>query len=52
MPPEKVCEKLRTKDAQICELKFDKSIDWKTVDVKKLRVKELKKILEDWGEVG
>uniref|UniRef100_F1LCB4 Mesencephalic astrocyte-derived neurotrophic factor homolog n=1 Tax=Ascaris suum TaxID=6253 RepID=F1LCB4_ASCSU len=50
MPPEKVCEKLRTKDAQICELKYDKSIDWKTVDVKKLRVKELKKILEDWGE--
>lgn len=22
MPPEKVCEKLRTKDAQICELKY------------------------------
>lgn len=29
----------------------DKSIDWKNVDLKKLRVKELKKILEDWGEV-
>ncbi|KIH65756.1 hypothetical protein ANCDUO_03916 [Ancylostoma duodenale] len=22
MPPEKVCEKLKTKDAQICELKY------------------------------
>uniref|UniRef100_A0A1I8EA05 Mesencephalic astrocyte-derived neurotrophic factor homolog n=1 Tax=Wuchereria bancrofti TaxID=6293 RepID=A0A1I8EA05_WUCBA len=50
MPVEKVCEKLRTMDSQICELKFDKDIDWKTVDLKKLRVKELKKILEDWDE--
>ncbi|CAD5219310.1 unnamed protein product [Bursaphelenchus okinawaensis] len=51
MPPAKVCsEKLQKKDSQICELKFDKSIDWKTVDLKKLRVKELKKILENWGE--
>ncbi|VDP15767.1 unnamed protein product [Onchocerca flexuosa] len=50
MPVEKVCEKLRTMDSQICELKFDKSIDWETVDLKKLRVKELKKILENWGE--
>ncbi len=29
---------------------IDKQIDWKTVDLKKLRVKELKKILEEWGE--
>ncbi|KAL3982842.1 Ubiquitin-conjugating enzyme E2 N domain protein [Acanthocheilonema viteae] len=50
MPVTKVCEKLRTMDSQICELKFDKSIDWKTVDLKKLRVKELKKILDGWGE--
>jgi hypothetical protein len=51
MPAEKVCEKLRTKDAQICDLKFDKEIDWKTIDLKKLKVKDLKKILENWGEV-
>ena len=50
MPPEKVCEKLRTKDAQICELKYDKPIDWKTIDLKKMRVKELKNILNEWGE--
>ncbi|VDD89358.1 unnamed protein product [Enterobius vermicularis] len=50
MPPEKVCEKLRAKDAQICELKYDKAIDWKTVDLKKMRVKQLKKILDEWGE--
>lgn len=28
----------------------DKQIDLSTVDLKKLRVKELKKILDDWGE--
>ncbi|KAI6233794.1 MANF/CDNF-like protein [Aphelenchoides fujianensis] len=50
MPPAKVCEKLKQKDSQICDLKFDKGIDWKTVDLKKLKVKDLKKILENWGE--
>ncbi|XP_066451041.1 putative RNA-binding protein 15B [Eleutherodactylus coqui] len=29
---------------------YDKQIDLSTVDLKKLRVKELKKILDDWGE--
>lgn len=31
-------------------LSADKQIDLSTVDLKKLRVKELKKILDDWGE--
>ncbi|XP_054831294.1 mesencephalic astrocyte-derived neurotrophic factor [Eublepharis macularius] len=50
IPVEKVCEKLKKKDSQICELKYDKQIDLSTVDLKKLKVKELKKILDDWGE--
>ncbi|CAB3403345.1 unnamed protein product [Caenorhabditis bovis] len=50
MPADKVCEKLKSKDAQICELKYDKPLDWKTIDLKKMRVKELKNILNDWGE--
>ncbi|XP_062522573.1 mesencephalic astrocyte-derived neurotrophic factor homolog [Corticium candelabrum] len=50
IPPEKVCEKLKKQDSQICELKYDKQIDFKNVDLKKLRVKELKKILADWDE--
>ncbi|KAM4651264.1 mesencephalic astrocyte-derived neurotrophic factor [Discoglossus pictus] len=50
IPPEKICEKLKKKDSQICELKYDKQIDLSTVELKKLRVKELKKILDDWGE--
>ncbi|ETN79890.1 mesencephalic astrocyte-derived neurotrophic factor-like family protein [Necator americanus] len=51
MPAEKVCEKLKSKDAQICELKYDKPLDWKNIDLKKMRVKELKNILNEWGEV-
>ncbi|KAM8868179.1 mesencephalic astrocyte-derived neurotrophic factor-like isoform 1-T1 [Synchiropus picturatus] len=49
-PVEKICEKLKKKDAQICELKYDKQLDLSTVDLKKLKVKDLRKILEDWGE--
>lgn len=28
----------------------DKELDWKTIDLKKMRVKQLKKILSDWDE--
>ena len=28
----------------------EKQIDWKTVDFNKMRVKQLKKVLADWGE--
>ncbi|PAA82386.1 hypothetical protein BOX15_Mlig027409g1 [Macrostomum lignano] len=51
MPAEKVCEKLKAKDSQICDLKYEKSVDFSTVKFDKLKVKELKKILENWGEV-
>lgn len=30
-PPDRICEKLKSKDAQICELMFDKKIDVATV---------------------
>ena len=52
MPAEKICrEKLLKKDPQICDLKYEKQIDLDTVDLKKLKVKDLKKILNDWGAV-
>ncbi|CAG9786355.1 unnamed protein product [Diatraea saccharalis] len=51
MPSDKICEKLRKKDAQICDLRFDKQIDLNTVDLKKLKVRDLKKILNDWDEI-
>lgn len=50
VPVEKICEKLKKKDSQICELKYEKQLDLSTVDLKKLKVKDLKKILEEWGE--
>ncbi|XP_076864256.1 mesencephalic astrocyte-derived neurotrophic factor [Brachyhypopomus gauderio] len=50
VPVEKICEKLKKKDSQICELKYDKQLDLSTVDLKKLKVKDLKKILDEWGE--
>lgn len=68
MPAEKICEKLKKKDNQICDLKYgksaifrkhrfslinlssDKQIDLNTVDLKKLKVRDLKKILSDWDE--
>jgi len=46
-PAEKVCQALVKTDSQICDIKYDKQIDLKTVDIKKLKVKELKKILEE-----
>jgi len=50
MPVEKVCEKLKKKDKQICELRYEKKIDLASVDLKKLKVRDLKKILNDWDE--
>lgn len=50
MPVDKVCEKLKKADSQLCELRYDKKIDLTETNLKKLRVNELKKILSSWGE--
>ncbi|XP_038121034.1 mesencephalic astrocyte-derived neurotrophic factor homolog [Culex quinquefasciatus] len=50
MPVEKICEKLKKKDSQICDLRYDKQIDVNTVELKNLKVKDLKKILSEWDE--
>lgn len=49
MPADKVCEKLLKKDPQICDLRYEKQIDVNEVDLKKLKVRDLKKILANWG---
>lgn len=49
-PPEKICESIKKNNPQVCELKYEKPLDWKNINLKKMRVKELKKILSDWGE--
>ncbi|XP_014212909.1 mesencephalic astrocyte-derived neurotrophic factor homolog [Copidosoma floridanum] len=50
-PADKICEELKKKDAQVCVLRFEKQIDLSTVDLKKLKVRDLKKVLNDWDEV-
>jgi len=50
MPAEKVCEKLNAKDSAVCELRTTVQRDLSTVDLNKLKVKELKQVLNDWGE--
>ncbi|RWS15891.1 ARMET-like protein precursor, partial [Dinothrombium tinctorium] len=45
-----ICERLNKLDSQICELKYPKKIDIRNVDLRKLKVKELKKVLSDWDE--
>ncbi len=49
MPADKICEKLLKKDPQICDLRYEKVIDVNEVDIKKLKVRDLKKILTNWG---
>ncbi|XP_012342220.1 LOW QUALITY PROTEIN: mesencephalic astrocyte-derived neurotrophic factor homolog [Apis florea] len=50
MPANKICEKIKKKDSQICDLRYEKQIDINTVDLKKLKVRDLRKILSDWDE--
>ncbi|XP_059172450.1 mesencephalic astrocyte-derived neurotrophic factor homolog [Physella acuta] len=48
LPAEKICDKLKAMDAQICEMRFDVKPDFTKLN--KMRVGELKKILSNWGE--
>jgi len=51
IPAEKICrERLYKSNPQICDLKYERQIDVNAVDLAKLKVKDLKKILSDWGE--
>lgn len=50
LPVDKLCERLNAKIGGICALRYERTIDLKTVDLKKLKVRDLKKILSDWDE--
>lgn len=50
VPTDKICEHLKSRDSQICEIREKKPIDLKTVDLKKLKVADLKRILRERGE--
>ena len=43
----RLCNRLKSKDAQMCELRYEKKIDIKNTDLSKLRVKALRKICDD-----
>eukprot|EP00730_Choanoeca_flexa_P014592 TRINITY_DN6435_c0_g1_i1.p1 TRINITY_DN6435_c0_g1~~TRINITY_DN6435_c0_g1_i1.p1 ORF type:complete len:173 (+),score=44.00 TRINITY_DN6435_c0_g1_i1:49-567(+) len=47
LPADAVCQKLKKKDSQICDLQYDEPIDLSKIDLGKQRVKVLKKILSD-----
>lgn len=49
-PVDKVCDDLNKSDDQICKLRYEVEIDIKNVNLKSLRVRELRKILSSWNE--
>uniref|UniRef100_A0A3B3QWH3 Cerebral dopamine neurotrophic factor n=1 Tax=Paramormyrops kingsleyae TaxID=1676925 RepID=A0A3B3QWH3_9TELE len=52
LPVNKICERLQKRDSQICELTYEKQVtDLSREGLSKLRVAELKNILNSWGEV-
>ncbi|KPP74433.1 cerebral dopamine neurotrophic factor-like [Scleropages formosus] len=52
LPVEKICERLQKMDSQICELRYEKHVvDFSKESLSKLRVAELKNLLNSWGEV-
>jgi len=52
VPTEKICERTKDHDLQICELRYAKKIDLKTLTpeaMNKMRVNELKNLLQELG---
>ena len=49
VPSDVICNRLKKKDAQICELQYPEEIDLDSVDFNKLRVKQLRQILSKLG---
>ncbi|XP_068505641.1 cerebral dopamine neurotrophic factor [Syngnathus scovelli] len=51
VPVEKICQRLSSRDTQICQLKHEPELrDLRSEDLKKMRVLELRNILASWGE--
>ncbi|XP_018552689.1 LOW QUALITY PROTEIN: cerebral dopamine neurotrophic factor [Lates calcarifer] len=51
VPVEKICQRLSSRDTQICELRYEPQLNDLSSDrLKKLRVLELRNILASWGE--
>ncbi|XP_061524445.1 mesencephalic astrocyte-derived neurotrophic factor-like [Phycodurus eques] len=51
VPVEKICQRLSSRDTQICQLKHEPELrDLSSEGLKKMRVVELRNILASWGE--
>ncbi|XP_070784860.1 cerebral dopamine neurotrophic factor [Enoplosus armatus] len=51
VPVEKICQRLSSRDTQICQLRYEPQLkDLSSDGLKKLRVVELRNILASWGE--
>jgi len=47
-PVAKICQEI--KDDEVCAVKYDKPIDWESLDLSKMRVKQLKDLLLKLGD--
>ncbi|KAK3544581.1 hypothetical protein QTP86_017658 [Hemibagrus guttatus] len=51
VPVQKICQRLQSRDQQICELRYERQVlDWSREALSKMRVLELKRVLASWGE--
>ncbi|XP_070709929.1 cerebral dopamine neurotrophic factor [Pempheris klunzingeri] len=51
VPVEKICQRLSSRDTQICQLRYEPQLkDLSSDGLRKLRVAELRNILASWGE--
>ncbi|KAL6117136.1 uncharacterized protein ACO6RY_14987 [Pungitius sinensis] len=51
VPIEKICQRLSSRDTQICQLRYEPQLkDWSSNELKRMRVLELRNILASWGE--
>ncbi|XP_071358140.1 cerebral dopamine neurotrophic factor [Trachinotus anak] len=51
VPVEKICQRLSSRDTQICQLRYEPQLkDLSSDGLNKLRVLELRNILASWGE--
>ncbi|XP_037318007.2 cerebral dopamine neurotrophic factor [Pungitius pungitius] len=51
VPIEKICQRLSSRDTQICQLRYEPQLkDWSSNGLKRMRVMELRNILASWGE--
>lgn len=49
VPADRICRRLKKKTAEICSIRYAEKIDLASVDLSKLRVRQLRKILSDHG---